>query len=100
MKILDADVVSAMHKWRHQIHARPELAYAEHLTADLVAHELAGLGLNVHRGLGRTGVVVLNKVEVTDEVPKCLLVPGLEKKTTGIPEDPGLQQVGIVEFGG
>lgn len=57
MKILDADVVSAMHKWRHQIHARPELAYAEHLTADLVAHELAGLGLNVHRGLGRTGVV-------------------------------------------
>jgi hippurate hydrolase len=42
---------------RRQIHARPELAYEEHATADLVAERLARWGWEVHRGLGGTGVV-------------------------------------------
>jgi hippurate hydrolase len=42
---------------RHQIHANPELAYEEHATADLVAERLARWGIEVHRGLGGTGVV-------------------------------------------
>src|SRR5688572_23781455 len=42
---------------RRDIHAHPELAFQETRTADLVAERLAGLGLEVHRGLGRTGVV-------------------------------------------
>jgi len=42
---------------RRQIHAQPELAYAEHATAELVAERLARWGYEVHRGLGGTGVV-------------------------------------------
>lgn len=42
---------------RHDLHAYPELRFAEHRTADLIATRLAGLGLDVHRGLGGTGVV-------------------------------------------
>ena len=43
--------------WRRDIHAHPELGFDEDRTADIVAEKLAGFGLEVHRGLGRTGVV-------------------------------------------
>ncbi len=42
---------------RRDIHAHPELAFAEHRTAELVADRLSRLGLEVHRGIGGTGVV-------------------------------------------
>ena len=42
---------------RRQIHAKPELAYQEHATSDLVAERLQRWGYEVHRGLGGTGVV-------------------------------------------
>jgi len=42
---------------RRQIHSQPELAYEEHATADLVAERLQRWGYEVHRGLGKTGVV-------------------------------------------
>ena len=42
---------------RRDIHAHPELAYGEHRTAGLVARHLASLGLEVHEGIGQTGVV-------------------------------------------
>lgn len=42
---------------RRDIHAHPELAYAEHRTADLVARHLEALGIETHRGIGGTGVV-------------------------------------------
>ncbi len=42
---------------RRDIHAHPELAYEEHRTSDMVAAKLAEWGLEVHRGLGKTGVV-------------------------------------------
>jgi hippurate hydrolase len=42
---------------RHDIHAHPELGLEEHRTADLVARKLQEWGLEVHRGIGRTGVV-------------------------------------------
>jgi hippurate hydrolase len=43
--------------WRHDIHAHPELGFAETRTAELVARQLAAFGMEVHRGIGRTGVV-------------------------------------------
>ncbi|PXW97153.1 hippurate hydrolase [Sphaerotilus hippei] len=42
---------------RRDLHAHPELAYEEVRTAELVASTLAGWGIPVHRGIGRTGVV-------------------------------------------
>src|SRR5215469_8457540 len=42
---------------RRDIHAHPELAFAERRTSDLVAGKLAEFGCEVHRGLAGTGVV-------------------------------------------
>ena len=46
-----------MTAWRRHLHAHPELAYEEHLTAAFVADRLAEFGIEVHRGLAGTGVV-------------------------------------------
>ena len=42
---------------RRDIHQHPEMAYEENRTADIVAENLEKWGLEVHRGLGGTGVV-------------------------------------------
>ena len=53
--------ISTFHRnlteWRRDIHAHPELGFQEQRTSDLVADKLAGSGIEVHRGLGKTGVV-------------------------------------------
>jgi amidohydrolase len=43
--------------WRHDIHAHPETAFEEVRTAAVVAEKLAQFGMEVHRGLAKTGVV-------------------------------------------
>ncbi len=42
---------------RHDLHAHPETAFEEKRTSGVVAEYLTKLGLVVHRGLARTGVV-------------------------------------------
>ncbi len=42
---------------RRDLHAHPELAFDEIRTSDAVAAELERLGIEVHRGLAKTGVV-------------------------------------------
>jgi hippurate hydrolase len=42
---------------RRDIHAHPELAFEEKRTSQLVADKLAEWGIEVHRGIARTGVV-------------------------------------------
>lgn len=42
---------------RRDIHAHPELAYEENRTSDIVATKLKEWGLEVTRGLGKTGLV-------------------------------------------
>jgi len=42
---------------RRDLHAHPELAFAEHRTAGIVAGALRELGLEVHEGIAGTGVV-------------------------------------------
>jgi hippurate hydrolase len=42
---------------RRDIHAHPELAFHETRTADVVAAHLEATGVEVHRGLAKTGVV-------------------------------------------
>jgi len=46
-----------MTAWRQDIHAHPELGFQETRTSELVASKLESFGLEVHRGVGRTGVV-------------------------------------------
>jgi amidohydrolase len=44
-------------EFRRDIHAHPELGLEEHRTAERVASKLAEWGIEVHRGIGKTGVV-------------------------------------------
>jgi hippurate hydrolase len=46
-----------MTEWRRDIHAHPETAFEETRTAGIVADRLASFGVEVHRGLAKTGVV-------------------------------------------
>ncbi len=46
-----------MIKWRHDFHANPELGFEEARTSSRVAELLTSFGLEVHEGVGRTGVV-------------------------------------------
>src|SRR5262249_14180851 len=42
---------------RRDLHTNPELGLEEHRTAEIVAKKLAEWGIEVHRGVGKTGVV-------------------------------------------
>ncbi|MGD9836927.1 MAG: M20 aminoacylase family protein [Afipia sp.] len=53
-----ADELTAI---RRDLHAHPEIGFEEHRTSGIVAEKLAGWGIEVHRGLGGTGVVGLLK---------------------------------------
>ena len=44
-------------RWRRDLHAHPELGFEEQRTSDFVAAKLAEFGVQVHRGIGGTGVV-------------------------------------------
>src|SRR5919107_3802747 len=49
-----ADELTAI---RRDLHAHPEVGFEEVRTSGLVAEKLASWGIEVHRGIGRTGVV-------------------------------------------
>src|SRR5215813_8665829 len=46
-----------MTAWRQDLHAQPELGFEEHRTSEFVASKLAEFGCEVHRNIGKTGVV-------------------------------------------
>ena len=46
-----------MTEWRRDIHQHPELKFEENRTSDLVAAKLQEFGIEIHRGLAKTGVV-------------------------------------------
>ena len=47
--------------WRHQIHKHPEFGFEEVMTAQMVAEKLEEFGIEVHRNIGKTGVVGILK---------------------------------------
>ena len=42
---------------RRDLHAHPEIGFEEVRTSDIVAEKLASWGLEIHRGIGKTGLV-------------------------------------------
>ena len=46
-----------MTAWRRDIHAHPEMGFQEHRTAAFVSSQLKQYGIEVHEGVGKTGVV-------------------------------------------
>ena len=53
--------------WRRDIHAHPELAFEESRTAEFVAIQLESYGIEVTRGVGKTGVVGTLKAGASDK---------------------------------
>jgi amidohydrolase len=52
-----AQYADELTRWRRDIHAHPELGFEEQRTSAFVAEQLTRFGCEVHRGVGRTGVV-------------------------------------------
>ncbi|MFF1635423.1 amidohydrolase [Leifsonia sp. NPDC058248] len=67
------------------LHSHPELSFAEHRTAGLVAEHLRALGLDVTTGIGRTGAV---GVLTNGEGPTVLLRADMD--ALPVKEDTGL----------
>lgn len=53
---------SQLAEWRQELHRHPETAFEEVYTARFVAEKLKSFGLEVHTGIGGTGVVASLKV--------------------------------------
>ena len=52
-----AQYADELTRWRHDIHAHPELGFEEERTSAFVAEQLARFGCEVYRSIGRTGVI-------------------------------------------
>ncbi|MCY1211926.1 Hippurate hydrolase [compost metagenome] len=57
MKFPDAPLRDQLAGWRHQLHAMPETGFEEAKTSAFIANALRALGLEVHTGIGGTGLV-------------------------------------------
>ncbi|WP_293808356.1 amidohydrolase [uncultured Bosea sp.] len=81
-----ADFAPTLEAWRRDLHAHPEIAFQEFRTSDFVAKTLASFGIEVHRGLGGTGLVGV--IEGAAEGPAI----GLRADMDALPmdEDTGL----------
>ncbi len=51
------DMELQLSEWRQDLHAHPELGFEEHRTSDFVASKLEEFGVEVHREIGKTGIV-------------------------------------------
>jgi hippurate hydrolase len=52
-----AEIHEDMQAWRRDLHQHPELCFEERRTAEIVAEKLRSWGIEVHEGIGVTGVV-------------------------------------------
>ncbi|WP_217645454.1 amidohydrolase [Oceanisphaera psychrotolerans] len=48
-------------EWRHHLHAIPEIGFEEEATSDFIAQKLEEFGIEVVRGIGKTGMVGILK---------------------------------------
>ena len=74
-----------MASWRQHLHQFPEIAYEEAMTSDFVTAKLKSFGVEVHRGLGKTGVVgVIHGAESDDGESSAI---GLRADMDALPMD-------------
>ncbi|MBP0619584.1 M20 aminoacylase family protein [Cupriavidus consociatus] len=58
----DIELRDLLSSWRHELHRHPETGFEEVRTSDFVAKLLSGMGMEVHRGIGGTGLVASLRV--------------------------------------
>ena len=62
----------SMITWRHWLHQRPELSFKEELTSDYIAEVLTSHGIEIHRGLAKTGIVATVHGKHPSDNPKSI----------------------------
>lgn len=55
--LINETLLGEVKQWRHQIHSQPELGFKEFKTSSFIVDKLQSFGIEVHQGLGGTGVV-------------------------------------------
>ncbi|WP_367108744.1 M20 aminoacylase family protein [uncultured Psychrobacter sp.] len=55
--LINETLLSEVKQWRKQIHSQPELGFKEFKTSSFIVDKLQSFGIEVHQGLGGTGVV-------------------------------------------
>jgi hippurate hydrolase len=55
------NVVKQAIEWRHTLHQHPEFGFEEEFTSDFIAKTLESYGIEVHRNIGKTGLVGIMK---------------------------------------
>lgn len=58
----EKDLLDLLKSWRRELHRHPETGFEELRTSDFVALLLGEMGMDVHRGIGGTGLVANLKV--------------------------------------
>ncbi|MGP4863520.1 M20 aminoacylase family protein [Psychrobacter sp. T6-5] len=55
--LINETLLGEVKQWRQQIHSQPELGFKEFKTSSFIVDKLKSFGIEVHQGLGGTGVV-------------------------------------------
>ncbi|MBO1530565.1 amidohydrolase [Psychrobacter sp. F1192] len=55
--LINEELLTDVKQWRQHIHSQPELGFKEFKTAAFIVDKLQSFGIEVHQGLGGTGVV-------------------------------------------
>lgn len=55
--LINETLLGEVKQWRQQIHSQPELGFKEFKTSSFIVDKLQSFGIEVHQGLGGTGVV-------------------------------------------
>ena len=55
--LINETLLGEVKQWRQQIHSQPELGFKEFKTSAFIVDKLQSFGMEVHQGLGGTGVV-------------------------------------------
>ena len=59
--LVNETLIGEVKQWRQQIHSQPELGFKEFKTSSFIVDKLKSFGIEVHQGLGGTGVVGILK---------------------------------------
>lgn len=59
--LINETLLGEVKQWRQQIHSQPELGFKEFKTSSFIVDKLKAFGIEVHQGLGGTGVVGILK---------------------------------------
>ncbi|MGP5515743.1 M20 aminoacylase family protein [Psychrobacter alimentarius] len=59
--LINETLIGEVKQWRQHIHSQPELGFKEFKTSSFIVDKLKSFGIEVHQGLGGTGVVGILK---------------------------------------